>query len=129
MPLTPHDLGLHKLLRLFSPAVRPVLNRGANKRLKNAVNIADLRECAETRLHKMCFGYLDSGGDDEVTLRRNHDAFSQIEMHFQVRTSLLYCSANDGVTGVGRVGAPPGPEHHNIRAPGVATFLCLPHRW
>ena len=32
----------------------------------------------------MCFGYLDSGGDDEVSLRRNHDAYTQLEMHFQV---------------------------------------------
>ena len=128
MPFTPHDLGLHKLLKLLSPAVRPVLNRATNKRLKNAVNIADLRACAETRLHKMCFGYLDSGGDDEVTLRRNHDAYSQIEMHFQVRTSLIhYQFLHDGVEGVGRVGATPGLEHHNIRTPGVATLLCLPH--
>ena len=27
MPLTPHSLGLHKLLGLFSPAVRPIINR------------------------------------------------------------------------------------------------------
>ena len=25
-----------------------------------------LREAAEARVHSMCFGYLDSGGDDEV---------------------------------------------------------------
>ena len=84
MPITPHDLGLNKLLKIFNPLVRPVLNRAPNKRLKNAVNIADLRACAESRVHKMCFGHLDSGGDDEVTLRRNHDAYSQLEMHFQV---------------------------------------------
>jgi len=88
MPLTPHDLGLHKLLKLFTPLVRPVLNRGPNKRLRKAVNIADLRACAEARVHSMCFGYLDSGGDDEVTLRRNHDAYSQLEMHFKVLSGL-----------------------------------------
>ena len=75
MPLTPHSLGLHKLLGLFSPAVRPIINRsvtrcfcsdcgvfhfpskykrsedcfmilfhrGSRKRLRSAVNIADLR--------------------------------------------------------------------------------------
>jgi len=36
----------------------------------------------------MCFGYLDSGGDDEVSLRRNHDAYTQIEMHFKVLAGL-----------------------------------------
>ena len=84
MPLTPHDLGLHKLLKLFSPLVRPLLNTGATKRLRSAVNIADVRSCAEQRTHSMCFGYLDSGGDDEVSLRRNHDAYTQLEMHFKV---------------------------------------------
>ena len=92
MPITPHDLGLHKLLKIFSPLVRPMLNRGSNKRLKKAVNISDLRACAESRVHSMCFGYLDSGGDDEVTLRRNHDAYSQLEMHFQVRRHLFVCT-------------------------------------
>ena len=27
-----------------------------------------IREAAEARVHSMCFGYLDSGGDDEVIL-------------------------------------------------------------
>ena len=88
MPTTPHSLGLHKLLRLFSPAVRPILNRGAVNRLRSAVNIADLREAAEARVHSMCFGYLDSGGDDEVTLRRNKDAYTELEMHFHVLSGL-----------------------------------------
>ena len=71
MPITPHSVGLHKLLGLFSPAVRPIVNRqvkiqqkgffntflckrivfmvievvfrGSRKRLRSAVNIADLR--------------------------------------------------------------------------------------
>ena len=55
----------------------------------------------------MCFGYLDSGGDDEVdsqimdsqvlnpfpfqvTLRRNKDAYSELEMHFHV-SALQLC--------------------------------------
>jgi len=88
MPITPHSLGLHKLLGLFSPAVRPIINRGSRKRLRSAVNIADLREAAEARVHSMCFGYLDSGGDDEVTLRRNKDAYSELEMHFHVLSGL-----------------------------------------
>ena len=117
MPLTPHSLGLHKLLGLFSPAVRPIINRsllgafvwivlffisppntrevktaswfcftgeaekdcallwilltwGASKIISKKSDsfcfIMMTREAAEARVHKMCFGYLDSGGDDEV---------------------------------------------------------------
>ena len=66
--MTPHSLGVHKVLRLLSPALRPLLNRGSRRRLREAVNIADLRAAAENRVHSMCFGYLDSGGDDEVRL-------------------------------------------------------------
>jgi len=86
--LTPHSVGLNKVLRLFTPLVRPVLNTSARRRLRKAVNIADLRLCAKSRLHNMCFGYLDSGGDDEITLRRNKDAYTQMEMHFKVLAGL-----------------------------------------
>jgi len=88
MVLTPHKLGLHKLLGLFDPLVRPLVNIRPNRRLRKSVNIADLRACAEARMHKMCFGYLDSGADDEVTIRRCKDAYSQIELHFKVLTGL-----------------------------------------
>merc|ERR1712196_226936 len=57
-------------------------------RLNKAVNIADLRECAQKRMHPMCFGYLDSGSDDEVALRRNHDAYSEIDLHYHVLNGL-----------------------------------------
>jgi isopentenyl diphosphate isomerase/L-lactate dehydrogenase-like FMN-dependent dehydrogenase len=36
----------------------------------------------------MCFGYLDSGGDDEVTIRRNKDAYNEYELHFKVLSGL-----------------------------------------
>ena len=35
-------------------------------------------------MHRMCFGYLDSGADDEVTLRRSKDAFLERELHYRV---------------------------------------------
>ena len=84
MPVTPHTFGLNHLLKFFTPLARPILNRPSLKRLRRAVNVADVRACAQQRVHSMCFGYLDSGGDDEVSLRRNHDAYTQIEMHFKV---------------------------------------------
>jgi len=86
--ITPHSLGLHKVLKHLTPLIRPMLDYLPNRRLDNAVNIADLRLCAEKRMHHMCFGYLDSGGDDEVTLRRNKDAYTEYEMHFDVLSGL-----------------------------------------
>jgi hypothetical protein len=49
----PHTLGVHRVLKHFNGAVRPLINRRANERLKNAINIADLRQCAKKRMHPM----------------------------------------------------------------------------
>lgn len=49
-------------------------------RLARARNIADLRKLARARLPKMVFDYIDGGADDEITLRRNEDAFREIEL-------------------------------------------------
>ena len=41
----------------------------ARTRLRITIIIMPMvREAAEARVHSMCFGYLDSGGDDEVIL-------------------------------------------------------------
>ena len=72
------------VLRHLRPLVSPVVDLAASRRLEAALNIADLRLAAERRMHPMCFGYLDSGADDEVTLRRNKDAFSALELHYSV---------------------------------------------
>jgi L-lactate dehydrogenase (cytochrome) len=46
--------------------------------VRNAVNISDLRRLAGKRLPRVVFDYLDGGADDEVTLRRNCEAFGAI---------------------------------------------------
>src|SRR5258707_2285335 len=45
---------------------------------RSAVNIAELRGLAQRRLHRVVLDYLDGGADDEVTLRRNCEAFGAI---------------------------------------------------
>jgi hypothetical protein len=65
-----------------------VVNWNAERRLANAVNVSDIRDCAKQRAHKMVFDYLDSGADDEVTLRRNKDAFVDLEFHYKVLAGL-----------------------------------------
>ena len=49
-------------------------------RLKNCHNIADLRRLAQRRLPAPMFHYMDGGADDEVTLRRNTQAFDDYEL-------------------------------------------------
>ncbi|PCI48704.1 MAG: alpha-hydroxy-acid oxidizing enzyme [Alphaproteobacteria bacterium] len=48
--------------------------------LKSCFNLDDFRVLAKSRLPRMIFDYLDGGSDDEVTLRRNQDSFSKIQL-------------------------------------------------
>ena len=50
--ITPHSLGLHKVLKHLTPLIRPMLEYLPNRRLDSAVNIADLRLCAEKVCHE-----------------------------------------------------------------------------
>ena len=50
---SPHDLGLHHVLKPLRPLVNPLVGTLAKRRLEKAVNIADLRMCAKKRAHKM----------------------------------------------------------------------------
>lgn len=83
-----HSLGIHKLLKHLRPVVTPLVEALPRRRLTKAVNIADLRAAAAKRMHRMCFGYLDSGADDEVTLRRNKDAYNAYNLCYRVLPGL-----------------------------------------
>ena len=52
--------------------------------LPGAVNLHELEELARERLSPMAWGYFASGADDEVTLRRNAEAYRRIELHYRV---------------------------------------------
>ena len=79
-----HRLGLNKVFRLFDPVVRPIVNYLPDARLEKCVNTWDLRAAAELRTHKMCFGYLDSGADDEIAINRSRSAYAEYEMHYNL---------------------------------------------
>lgn len=83
LPLRVHR-GLEPWLSRLRPWVSSHLDIFSRRRLANAVNIADLRLCAERRAHRMVFDYIDSGADDEITLRRNKRALDEIELHYHV---------------------------------------------
>ena len=36
----------------------------------------------------MVFDYLDAGADDEISLRRGKDAYSELEMHYHILSGL-----------------------------------------
>jgi len=84
--INPHKIGIHKILRKIP--LNKILDVASKRKLAKAINIADLRQCAKQRAHKMVFDYLDAGADDEVSLRRGKDAYSQLEMHYKVLTGL-----------------------------------------
>ena len=47
-------------------------------RYDQAINIEELRAIAKRRLPRFAFDYLDGGAEDELTLRRNCEAFSSL---------------------------------------------------
>lgn len=53
-------------------------------KLKDCININDLREAAKSRAHKMVFDYIDGGADDEKTLLRNTSAYDDYELLYRV---------------------------------------------
>ncbi len=57
-------------------------------RLKNALNIADLRQLARARLPRMVFDYIDGGADDEITLRDNVRRFEAYKLNGRVLTDV-----------------------------------------
>lgn len=83
MLFNPHKVGLHRVLRHI-PLVGRLLDARHQARLRRAVNLADLRQIARDRAHRMVFDYMDGGADDEVTLRRNKDTYTELEMHYRV---------------------------------------------
>jgi len=86
MMFNPHKLGVHKVLQRIP--LNGLFDAPYQKALKKAVNIADLRVIAKSRAHKMVFDYLDAGADDEISLRRGKDAYSELEMHFKILSGL-----------------------------------------
>ncbi len=49
--ITPHKLGVHKILKHIP--LNAIFDAPAKRRLAKAVNIADLRLCAKARAHKV----------------------------------------------------------------------------
>ena len=63
------------------------------------VNIADLRRCAERRLPRVVFDYIDGGADGEVTLRENCRAFEDILFRPRCAVATPACDLTTTVLG------------------------------
>jgi L-lactate dehydrogenase (cytochrome) len=58
---------------------RPLRVRAADRRLSTVASVADYRRIARRRLPRGVFDYVDGGAEDELTLRRNSEAFRRLE--------------------------------------------------
>ena len=65
---------LRSVIKFAAPEFDPV-----KRRLGHAADISDLREMARRRLPRGVFDYIDGGAEDELSLRRNVDAFRRLE--------------------------------------------------
>ena len=63
---------------------RPVELDPVERRLRRAASVMDLRLIARKRLPRGVFDYIDGGAEDELTLRRNAEAFRRLEFRPRV---------------------------------------------
>jgi L-lactate dehydrogenase (cytochrome) len=63
---------------------RPVELDPVQRRLSKAASVGDLRLIARRRLPRGVFDYIDGGAEDELTLRRNAEAFRRLEFRPRV---------------------------------------------
>jgi L-lactate dehydrogenase (cytochrome) len=63
---------------------RPVQLRAADRRLSMVSNVADYRRLARRRLPRGVFDYVDGGAEEELSLRRNREAFRRLEFRPRV---------------------------------------------
>ena len=67
--------------------------------LLRVVNVADLRRLAQKRLPRAVFDYLDGGAENEVTLRRNLEAFERITFRPRHAVDVSRCDLRTTVLG------------------------------
>ena len=68
-------------------------------RSPRVVNIADLRELARKRLPGLVFHYIDGAAEDEITLARNRDAFTDVMFRPRQCVAVPACDLRTTVLG------------------------------
>jgi L-lactate dehydrogenase (cytochrome) len=69
------------------------------RRLARTADVEDLRRIARRRLPRGVFDYIDGGAEDEITLRRNVEAFRRIEFRPRVLRDVSSVDASTSVLG------------------------------
>jgi isopentenyl diphosphate isomerase/L-lactate dehydrogenase-like FMN-dependent dehydrogenase len=103
------------------------------------VNVDDLRNAAHRRLPKAVFDYLDGGADDEVTLRDNLKAFSELRFRPRSAVDARECNLKTSVlgqliefpvllapVGYSRLFHPRGELAASAAAGRAGTIYCVP---
>ena len=67
---------MFRSLRSVARFRKPEFNRTA-RRLRSVANVDDLRSVAQRRLPAGVFDYIDGGAEDEITMKRNVDAYKE----------------------------------------------------
>lgn len=78
---------------LASPASFPLM------KLQDALNIADLRLVAKSKLPRMVFDYIDGGADDEVTLHRSVSRYDDYELIWNALKDISSIDASTRIMG------------------------------
>jgi L-lactate dehydrogenase (cytochrome) len=103
------------------------------------VNVDDLRKAAHRRLPKAVFDYLDGGADDEITLRDNLNAFSELRFRPRSAVDATECDLSTTVmgqrielpvvlapVGYSRLFHPQGELAGAAAASRAGTIFCVP---
>ena len=69
-------------------------------RLKHCYNIGDLRELVRRRLPGPIFHYIDGAADDELTYRRNTEAFDRCDLVPNVLAGVEHIDMSTTVMGL-----------------------------
>jgi L-lactate dehydrogenase (cytochrome) len=70
--------------------------------LSRCGNIGDLRAIAERKLPGGVFDYIDGGAEDEISLKRNSSAFSEIDLHPNVLCDVTDIDTSTTLLGTSR---------------------------
>jgi isopentenyl diphosphate isomerase/L-lactate dehydrogenase-like FMN-dependent dehydrogenase len=76
-----------------------VTTRARRVRFPRVINIEDLRRLARRRLPPVVFAYIDGGAEDEVTLRANCHAFSEVTFRPRQCVAVPNCMLRTTVLG------------------------------
>ena len=89
----------------------------ANKRLANALNIAEIAALARRRLPRGIYEFIDRGAEDEVTLRENRDSIKRVLLRQRVGVDVSKRTPATSIFGV------PQSMPMGIAATGLAALV------